>query len=230
MTVVLLALFILLYLLFERVLDPDRLAGAYAAREEPPPLAWAGAIVLRRLGGLALLGGGAVGLLLAFGRDPLACGVQAAPWDASLLWVAGAAAAAAPILLRKGRGADTQAHYPELAVLGWRPGIRVLSALSWALFLLGYEFLFRGAMLFELRDAWGDGLALAVVTALYALAHWRHGRGEVLACVPLGLIFGLMTLHTGAIWAAWALHLVILMVLEHSAAWFNPAIAWGRED
>jgi len=119
--------------------------------------------------------------------------------------VAGAKAAARP---------GNLARYPQIRCRHWSPGMMVLSASTWVLFLIGYEFLFRGFLLFssmEVMDVWA---AIALNCTLYALAHLYKGPGETFGSIPFGILFCYLTLRTGNIWTAVLIHSVMALSNE----------------
>lgn len=70
----------------------------------------------------------------------------------------------------------------------------------------GWEVLFRGVVLFGLRDRLGDGVANVVQTALSVLAHFGRPIAETFAAAPAGLLFGWIGLRLGSIWYVALLH------------------------
>lgn len=89
-----------------------------------------------------------------------------------------------------------------------------LSGITWLVFLLGYEFLFRGFLLFAsvaVMDVWA---AIALNCALYAFAHLYKGPGETFGSIPVGILLCYLTLLTGNIWTALILHSVMALSNE----------------
>jgi membrane protease YdiL (CAAX protease family) len=119
--------------------------------------------------------------------------------------VAGAKAAASPSNL---------SMYPQIRCRRWSPGMMAISNLTWLIFLFGYEFLFRGFLLFaslEIMDVWA---AIALNTTLYAFAHLYKGPGETFGTIPFGILFCYLTLLTGNIWTALLVHSVLALSNE----------------
>jgi membrane protease YdiL (CAAX protease family) len=104
--------------------------------------------------------------------------------------------------------------YPQIRNRQWTPGLLTLSGLSWVVFLLGYEFLFRGFLLYAslaVMDVWP---AIALNCALYAFAHLYKGPGETFGAIPLGILLCYLTLLTGNIWTAVGIHSVMALSNE----------------
>jgi membrane protease YdiL (CAAX protease family) len=108
-------------------------------------------------------------------------------------------------------------HYPQIRAKIWTPRMVLISSASWLLFLAGYEFLFRGLVLFASLDLMEPFPAIAVNCALYAFAHFYKGPGETFGAIPVGIILCYITLITGNIWSAVLIH--SLMALSNE--WFS---------
>jgi membrane protease YdiL (CAAX protease family) len=96
-------------------------------------------------------------------------------------------------------------------------GLLSLSASSWVAFLIAYEFMFRGFLLFSSVTVLNPAAAIGLNVAIYALAHFYKGPLEVVGAIPLGIILCYLTLHTGNIWSAVIIHST--MALSHE--WFS---------
>jgi len=119
--------------------------------------------------------------------------------------LAGAFAAAKPANLEM---------YPQIRCKQWTPGMVTISSITWLVFLLGYEFLFRGFLLFaslELMDVWA---AIALNCALYVFAHLYKGPAETIGTLPFGILFCYLTLLTGNIWSALLIHSIMALSNE----------------
>jgi membrane protease YdiL (CAAX protease family) len=108
-------------------------------------------------------------------------------------------------------------QYPQIRARTWTSSLLLINSLSWILFLVGYEFLFRGFVLYASLAILETGPAIVLNTALYTFAHFYKGPGETLGAIPAGIIFCYLTLLTGNIWSAVILHTV--MALSHE--WFS---------
>lgn len=115
-----------------------------------------------------------------------------------------------PLLIFFGsRSPKTQKKYPVIQVEKWNGVLVIINAASWALYLLAYEFSFRGFLLFTLAGSFGTVPGLLVVTLIYTYIHLPKGAGETLAAFFFGALVGWIALRTGAIWAPYFAHVVI---------------------
>ena len=79
-----------------------------------------------------------------------------------------------------------------------------------------WEVLFRGVLLFGLRDRIGDGAANVLQTALSVTAHFGRPIDETFSALPAGLVFGWIDLRVGSVWYVAIIHWVLGMSME----WF----------
>jgi len=114
------------------------------------------------------------------------------------------------------------AKQPEIRIKEWPRSLLFYNLLAWAVYLLGYEFFFRGVLLFPLVESIGMWPAIGVNVIFYAGVHIPKGADEVLAAVPLAIVLCLLTVKTGTIWIAYFVHVamawtVTLSALKHQA-------------
>ena len=106
----------------------------------------------------------------------------------------------------------------------WTTGTYVASVVSWVLFLLGYEFMYRGFLLFTLLDGVGPYFAIAVTTALYMLHHLPKAGDEAFGSVVFGVVLGCLAVWSGGFWPAFILHTVVAVVGEFNFLRAHPVI------
>lgn len=189
---------------------------------ERPVDAWAGPMS-RAIGGAMLL---AVSLVAATGSlAPSGWFAAPASFEA-LLWVAIPASILVPVVWRAGRDPAQQARYPDFRVPDASRQDQLLSGLGWIAYLIGYEALFRGLILGLCVQVAGLETGLAIHTALYVLAHLHKDAGETIGCIPIGYLFGYMTVQTGSLWPAVVLHVMLAIATEQSSGRANPALRW----
>ena len=108
-------------------------------------------------------------------------------------------------------------NYPQIRAKIWTPAMVAISGASWVLFLIGYEFLFRGFVLHASLEQMDPVSAIALNCALYAFAHFYKGPGETFGAIPVGFLLCYITLSTGNIWGAVILHSIMALSNE----WFS---------
>jgi membrane protease YdiL (CAAX protease family) len=123
---------------------------------------------------------------------------------------------------------DNLAMYPQIRKKEWDTALLVQSALSWTAYLFAYEFLFRGYLLFVSLHFMGVWPAIALNIVIYSLVHVPKGHKEAFGAVPLGIVLCIVTIHTGNIWFAFLLHVVMALSNEWFSIKMHPEMKWVR--
>jgi membrane protease YdiL (CAAX protease family) len=113
-------------------------------------------------------------------------------------------------------------HYPQIRAGIWTNTTLLINAGSWALYLAGYEFLFRGILLFPLADHLGIWTATAINASLYSAVHIPKGFRQAAGAIPLGVVFCLLTYVTGTLWIAFFVHLTMALTNSFVALKSHP--------
>lgn len=124
-------------------------------------------------------------------------------------------------LIRAGKSKNYML-YPQIRTQTWSISLLGYYILGWAIYLLGYEFLFRGLLFFSGIDIIPLWLNIAINCVLYALAHLPKGRLEIIASIPFGVVLCLVSYYTGNFWAAWLIHLTLALSNSLIAIKANP--------
>ena len=82
------------------------------------------------------------------------------------------------------------------------------------LFLLAYEFFFRGVIFFSLLEHFSLWEAITYNTLLYVLIHYFDSRKELFGAVPFGIVLCLFTYFTQSVWYAFIMHATLSTVYE----------------
>jgi membrane protease YdiL (CAAX protease family) len=135
-------------------------------------------------------------ILLVFREHPRLYGLTFGDWRAGILLTLGAAFLITPVLWLLARGGSMQSYYEaQLAGLPW----------STLLELVGWEFFFRGFVLFAYARKFGpDALWLQAVP--FALAHIGKPEIETLSTIFGGFAFGWLAYRTRSFLYPFLLH------------------------
>jgi membrane protease YdiL (CAAX protease family) len=106
---------------------------------------------------------------------------------------------------------DNLQHYPQIRNKTWPMSIILLDILTWILYLSGYEFLFRGVLIFSILPIFGSPATIIINAILYTLAHFYKGGKEMFAAIPFGLLLAYITVSTQSIWFAFFFHLTLAL-------------------
>lgn len=119
-------------------------------------------------------------------------------------------------------------NYPQIRAQNWDTKTFRYNLLGWAVYLFGYELLFRGLLLFPLVEAYGIWLAIAINVALYSATHIPKGLDETIGAAPLGFVLCLLTLMAGNIWIAFLVHVAMAWTNSLTALKHHPEIQYYK--
>jgi membrane protease YdiL (CAAX protease family) len=162
------------------------------------------------------------------GRSWADFGVKAEFSTENLWWTLGLSLLALPIAYAGARKEEGKRFYPEIRRPVWGTRTLVLSALGWVSYTIAYEMLFRGFMLFSCYRVMGIGPAIAINIAIYALAHVPKRMTEGIGSLVFGIILCAVTLHSGHVWVAILVHIVLALSNEWFSLKLHPNIRYAR--
>lgn len=87
-------------------------------------------------------------------------------------------------------------------------------------FLLCYEFFFRGVLLYVFLELNSLFLAITYSTVLYVVIHVFDSKKEILGAIPFGAVLCLFTYITNSIWYAFFIHVTLSAVYEISLFYY----------
>jgi membrane protease YdiL (CAAX protease family) len=125
-------------------------------------------------------------------------------------------------LVPTSRMGDFRAEYPLYHAAGRSLGIFVVYELCYAFYYFGWEFVFRGFMLFGLAGSFGALNAVLIETIPSTLVHIGKPAGEAFAAIVAGVAFGAIALRTRSILYVFLLHWLIGVALDVLIV-FGPA-------
>ncbi len=105
-----------------------------------------------------------------------------------------------PIIILASRMPQVRAEYPLSKLVQDNASVFLLYELSYVLlYYVGWEFFFRGYMLFGLREKFGDTYAILLQVIPSALLHFNKPESEFLGSIILGIVLGYLALRTRSI-------------------------------
>jgi len=114
--------------------------------------------------------------------------------------------------------------YPLIRTKVWNIKLLILSSMGWIIYLISYEFLFRGFLLFSCVRAFDMWPAIIINILIYSFVHIPQGLKEAIGAIPFGIILCFITLLSGNIWPAVILHVVLAISNEWFSILNNPEI------
>ena len=182
-----------------------------------------GRLVIRaRFIGFILFAALPVGLLYLFTDiQPGDIGLIMVPGSGKFIFISSFVVSAIGILVTViNPGAEKHFEkYPQIRDPKWSKQIFIWNLISWAVYLTGYEILFRGVILFTVAASVGFLPAIAISTGFYSAFHLQKGFFEAVGAIFLGLLFSIFTIMSGSIWIAVIVH--VTMSISNTLWSFN---------
>lgn len=154
-------------------------------------------------------------ILFIFRDSPSDYGFRLGQWRSGLKWVVVGCAAMAVILAVVARTPGMQAFYEERAPDGFF-NLLYLTGVD----LFGWEFMWRGVILFAFARAFGPGAAIFLQAVPFAFMHLGKPEVETLSTIFGGAAFGYVAWQSGSFLYPFLIHWFI--------ASFTMLIAAGR--
>jgi len=143
---------------------------------------------------------------LLFRDKPWDYGIRIGQWKPSIILTAVCLAAMALILYGASKTPEFRSYYHMYAI-DW-PELLV----NHSLYMFGWEFLFRGYMLFGLEKSIGKS-AIFVQAIPFVLLHLGKPFLETLACIPGGFILGYVAYRTRSFLPCFIIHFGIYVMM-----------------
>lgn len=146
----------------------------------------------------------------------------------SIVWILGLSALVVPLAYVSAKKPKNLVNYPQIRAKIWTKKTLFINIIGWALYLFGYEFLFRGILFIPLIEPLGLWTAIAINTALYSATHIPKGLDETIGAIPLGIVLCLLTVASGTIWIAFFVHVAMAWTNSLTALKFHPEIHFKK--
>lgn len=133
--------------------------------------------------------------------------------ESSILLIASLIVVTAVVLFFHHRG-NPQRSTLQLKPAEWSTFMLMLNIFGWAVYLIAYEFLFRGVLLLECYEAFGFWPAVAVNVALYSAIHMVSGKDQTIGALIFGTIACYFTLTRGTLLIPVFMHLSLSILSD----------------
>ena len=127
----------------------------------------------------------------------------------TILWSVGLMALVIPLARASAKKPKNLLEYPQIRAKIWDRKMLRGNLASWAAYLLGYEFLFRGVLFFPLVETMGLWPAIAVNIGMYSATHIPKGIEQTIGAIALSIVLCLLCVQTGTIWIAFFVHIAM---------------------
>lgn len=179
---------------------------------------------LRKVVGGAVLGLGAYAMMKANGKTLAEHGVHTGGLVKSGVLITTLTPIFAGIVAQNMKQPVMWQYYPEIRTNDFSKSFAVMSSASWLSYLIGFEFFFRGFLINHWQQKYSTADSLAMTTLLYTLVHLPNNWREMLSCIPMGYIFGGMSLNSNNMASPLIMHWVISTTSDIMSAKYNPDI------
>ncbi|TVR05848.1 MAG: CPBP family intramembrane metalloprotease [Spirochaetaceae bacterium] len=132
------------------------------------------------------------------------------------------------LVMIRPRGRVNTDFYPQVRALRWDRARIVRNSFFWILYLVAYEFIFRGFLFFPLIPVMGLEATVAVNCALYALAHLYKGAGEAFGAFFLGILLCAIAYATGSFLVPLVVHIILALGNDYLAVAVSPERTFSR--
>lgn len=123
--------------------------------------------------------------------------------------------------IRSEKGVNTS-FYPQVRKDEWDLKRLLVNTLSWIVYLLGYEFAFRGWLFFTCLNAFGLLPAVMINCAFYGISHIPKGMGEAFGAFFISILLCVIAEHTGSFVIPFVLHVILAVGNDLKAVAINP--------
>lgn len=142
-------------------------------------------------------------IVILLRKNPLDFGLRIGDWRVWIPYVLIFLAIALPILYFTSDVSSVERYYRH------RGSFDLLDyALKMVVYMLGWEFLFRGFMLFGLKDKFKEG-SILIQMIPFALLHLGKPEIETISTIFSGIIWGYICYRGNSFWPAYIMHVVI---------------------
>lgn len=141
-------------------------------------------------------------ILLLFRESPAAYGFKIGKWQTGLAWVAGTCTAMAIVLWFLAQQPGMQEYYAQRT--GQQSVWRIIYLNGVEMF--GWEFIWRGLMLFAFARVFGPGAAIFLQAVPFAFMHLEKPEVETLSTIFGGAGFGFIAWQSESFLYPWLIH------------------------
>ncbi len=117
----------------------------------------------------------------------------------------------------------------QINVSEWNFFLFVINATGWIIYLIGYEFLFRGILLFECYNSFGFWPAITINVAIYSAIHLIYGKAQTFGSIVFGGVASYLTLTCGTLLIPIIMHVSVSLVSDYFSIRFNENLSFVKQ-
>jgi membrane protease YdiL (CAAX protease family) len=117
----------------------------------------------------------------------------------------------------------------QINVSEWNFILFLINATGWIIYLIGYEFLFRGILLFECYNSFGFWPAIAINVAIYSAIHLTYGKAQTFGSLLFGGVASYLSLSCGTLLIPIIMHVSLSLVSDYFSIRFNENLSFIKQ-
>jgi len=116
----------------------------------------------------------------------------------------------------------------QIKISEWNVFLFLINLTGWIIYLVGYEFLFRGILLFECNNSFGFWPAIAINVAVYSAIHMVYGKEQTIGSIVFGRIACYLTLSCGTLLIPILMHVSLSLFSDYFSIRYNESLSFVR--
>ncbi len=117
----------------------------------------------------------------------------------------------------------------QIELTEWNIPLFLINTFGWIIYLFGYEFLFRGILLFECYNSFGFWPAIAINIAIYSAIHMINGKDQTIGALIFGGIACYFTLSRGTILIPIIMHASLSVFSDYFSIRYNDKLSFVKQ-
>ncbi len=117
----------------------------------------------------------------------------------------------------------------QIELSEWNLSLFLINTFGWIIYLVAYEFLFRGILLFECYESFGFWPAIAINIAIYSAIHMVNGKGQTIGALIFGGIACYLTLTRGTILIPIIMHVSLSVFSDYFSIRYNNSLSFVKQ-
>jgi len=114
-----------------------------------------------------------------------------------------------PIMYIGSRFPEVRAYYPLCALAKSSAHRFLFYQLAYGLYYFGWEFFFRGFMIFGLKESLGKTAAILISVTPSCIMHYAKPEIETWGSIPVGILFGIISVRARSFLYVFIIHWVV---------------------
>jgi len=133
------------------------------------------------------------------------------------------------IVLFINQKANKQNNSLQINLPEWNIFLFLINTMGWIIYLIGYEFLFRGILLFECYGSFGFWPAVAINVAIYSAIHMVNGKDQTIGSIIFGSVACYLTLSLGSILIPIIMHVSLSVLSDYFSIRYNSSLNFIKQ-